>query len=93
MKKRTAIAVTIAASMWMLSASWANAADSSVHVAESISKAAAASARPSAGAAAMVESCAPNGIISMRDSTPVFCDRGVWTVAQFVPAAAAPKRD
>lgn len=93
MNKRTAIAVTIAATMWMLSAASANAADSSAHVAEPISKAAVASAMPDEGGSATGESCAPNGIISVRDSTPVFCERGVWTAAQYVPAGAAPKRD
>ncbi|NIF40211.1 hypothetical protein F3J14_04685 [Burkholderia sp. Tr-862] len=41
----------------------------------------------------MGDKCEPNGIISMHGSDPVFCEGGVWTVAQYVPAGAAPKRD
>ncbi len=53
-------------------------------------------ARPDHGSAVTVgadESCAPNGIISMRGGDPAFCKGGVWTVAQYVPVGAAPKRD
>ena len=39
------------------------------------------------------ESCAPNGIITMHGSDPVFCKGGVWTTAQYAPVGAAPKRD
>jgi hypothetical protein len=51
---------------------------------------------PNRGPAASVsvgETCAPNGIISMRGGDPAFCKGGVWTVAQYVPVGAAPKRD
>ncbi|HDR9034222.1 TPA: hypothetical protein QDB07_001691 [Burkholderia vietnamiensis] len=41
----------------------------------------------------MGEKCEPNGIISMHGSDPVFCEGGVWTVAQYVPVGAASKRD
>lgn len=46
-----------------------------------------------ADAVGMGESCAPNGIIAMHGSDPAFCKGGVWTVAQYVPVGAAPKRD
>lgn len=41
------------------------------------------------------ENCAPDGAMAMQGSDlgPVFCKGGVWTVAQYVPASAAPKRD
>ncbi|HDR9068223.1 TPA: hypothetical protein QDA90_003531 [Burkholderia vietnamiensis] len=51
------------------------------------------SGRGHADTVGMGEKCEPNGIITMHGSDPVFCEGGVWTVAEYVPAGTAVKRD